>query len=726
MALQAYRTTLDDRGIAYLRPRPSERSVALSFFFLLLLLLGATPCRAQALRDVSRVQLERAMPEADLFSEREGDPPVFRAYRLDVSTGQETLLGYAFRTSDVPPEVIGYTAPVDALVGMDLQGTLTGVQVLRYRESLRSTRGDFFAVPGFEEQFIGKHMADAFRPRGDVDNISGATISVDAMARGVRSAARRVAAAYLSDSEAGEEADASGNGASISLEELEERFWIDMIPDGPVYRLDVLEGGVARLVLYVAYIWRDEVGEVLLGPELFGRALEGLGDRARAGHLLLLAVEGTTAWFQPNLLALVQGTDTLSVDAEDLVLFPAPREGKVAGQVRSAGIWVVEETIDMSRPFTVAFGGGPGMDIYTVEHRGREVPEVVVADAGGGDGPEQPRSPSDPAGETVSGAVPDPDGADDDAEVLGQAGGEAGVVELRFLEIEEEESQLERTLARTSWGRVGRLGLLLILATAAFILKSTLLRWTVLTFAVGYLGFVDGSFLSVSHITSAIEVGPGVFFNDISLLLMVAFTVITTLIWGRVFCGFLCPFGALQDFIEIVVPQRFQRDMPQWLHDRASLLKYLILLLVLIPPMIAALAPSLVEDPISLYQYAEPFGTVFFLSPSVLLWVIAVGFLAASAVVPRFYCRYVCPLGAALAAASGVAPLRIRRVEQCTLCNVCERSCPTGAIRGAEIDFPECVRCNICEVKLIERAGSCRHEMEEIRPRLEQIQMSAR
>ena len=163
-----------------------------------------------------------------------------------------------------------------------LQGTLTGVQVLRYRESLRSTRGDFFAVPGFEEQFIGKHISDAFRPRGDVDNISGATISVDAMARGVRGAARRVAAAYLSDAEAGDEADASGDGASINLEELEERFWIDMIPDGPVYRLDVLEGEVARLVLYVAYIWRDEVGEVLLGPELFRGALEGLGDWSRS------------------------------------------------------------------------------------------------------------------------------------------------------------------------------------------------------------------------------------------------------------------------------------------------------------------------------------------------------------------------------------------------------------------------------------------------------------
>ncbi|MDH3422506.1 MAG: 4Fe-4S binding protein, partial [Gemmatimonadota bacterium] len=125
--------------------------------------------------------------------------------------------------------------------------------------------------------------------------------------------------------------------------------------------------------------------------------------------------------------------------------------------------------------------------------------------------------------------------------------------------------------------------------------------------------------------------------------------------------------------------------------------------------------------PVSLYQYVEPFGTVFFWSSNVLLWVIAAATLVASAVVPRFYCRYACPLGALLAVGSLISLRRIRRVEQCEHCHVCEQRCPTRAITGPTIDFAECVRCNICEMQLIQQAGVCRHDMEVIRPRLVQL-----
>jgi polyferredoxin len=289
---------------------------------------------------------------------------------------------------------------------------------------------------------------------------------------------------------------------------------------------------------------------------------------------------------------------------------------------------------------------------------------------------------------------------------------------LDFQFEEEEESLLARTLANTSWPRVGGMLLVLALAGVAFAKKRVPLRWVSLGVTMLYLGFLTGGFLSVSHITSALKVGPSVFLSDIPLLLFVVFTVITTLLWGRVFCGFLCPFGALQDFMEKVVPKRFRRELPGWLHDRALWVKYVVLA-GLILPVLAGFETSL-------FQYFEPFGTVFFFSASVVLWVIAGGILLGAAVVPRFYCRYLCPLGASLAVVSMVSPFRIKRVEQCGHCKVCEQRCPTGAIRTDVIDFKECVRCNVCEVALIEKAGVCQHDMEVIRPRLVQLKVAAR
>ncbi len=228
---------------------------------------------------------------------------------------------------------------------------------------------------------------------------------------------------------------------------------------------------------------------------------------------------------------------------------------------------------------------------------------------------------------------------------------------------------------------------------------------------------MDGGFLSVSHITAGISVGPSVYFADLPLLLLVGFTVVTTLLWGRVFCGFLCPFGALQDFLERIVPRQLRRELPRAVHERALLVKYLVLALVLTPPIIGS--------GLSLFQYFEPFGTVFYWSSSALLWAIAGGILVASAIVPRFYCRYACPLGAALAIGSLVTPFKIQRVEQCDFCKVCEQKCPTGAIEGPKIDFKECVRCNVCEIELREKTGVCRHDMERIRPRLVRLPMAA-
>ena len=100
-------------------------------------------------------QLAGVLPLADRFDSKAGDPPVFKGYSLDPASGVESLMGYAFITSDFQPEVEGYSAPIRVLVGMDLTGALTGIEILYYRESLQSSRGGLsepnkfpVAVPG--------------------------------------------------------------------------------------------------------------------------------------------------------------------------------------------------------------------------------------------------------------------------------------------------------------------------------------------------------------------------------------------------------------------------------------------------------------------------------------------------------------------------------------------------------------------------------------------------
>lgn len=140
--------------------------------------------------------LKQVVPGADSFSEKEGEPPVYKAYRTNRDTGEQELIGYAFVTPDVPPEPSGYSGPIDTLIGMDLRGTIVGLKMVYYKESLRYTIGDFFSW-GFEEQFIGMRASDRFQVDKDIDGIANATISAKAAARGIRQTVRAVTDAYI-------------------------------------------------------------------------------------------------------------------------------------------------------------------------------------------------------------------------------------------------------------------------------------------------------------------------------------------------------------------------------------------------------------------------------------------------------------------------------------------------------------------------------------------------
>jgi NosR/NirI family nitrous oxide reductase transcriptional regulator len=166
--------------------------------FALGLVLAALPVLlliAQAMAQVSLdEQLRYLFPEAASFSDKEGSPPVYRAYGAAPSGQEPPLLGLAFWTTELDPLERGYDGPIKMLVGMNTEGMLTRIIVTDHREPY-----GYFSVelPEFADQFHDKDIRDRFRYGDDVDAISRATVSVTSASRAIRNSARRAATAYL-------------------------------------------------------------------------------------------------------------------------------------------------------------------------------------------------------------------------------------------------------------------------------------------------------------------------------------------------------------------------------------------------------------------------------------------------------------------------------------------------------------------------------------------------
>jgi NosR/NirI family transcriptional regulator, nitrous oxide reductase regulator len=161
--------------------------------------LPALIASAQPMADAAfEEQLQYLFPEAKSFSEKEGSPPVYRAYGPASDGKEPELLGLAFWTTELDPLERGYDGPIKMLVGMDTSGILTGVIVTDNREPY-----GYFSVetPEFAEQFRDKNVRDRFRPGEDVDAISRATVTVTSASRAIRNSARRAARAHLAPPE---------------------------------------------------------------------------------------------------------------------------------------------------------------------------------------------------------------------------------------------------------------------------------------------------------------------------------------------------------------------------------------------------------------------------------------------------------------------------------------------------------------------------------------------
>jgi NosR/NirI family nitrous oxide reductase transcriptional regulator len=154
----------------------------------ILSLLAGSMTVAMGAQAPADARLRQLFPSATSFSPKGGDPPHFKAY-----SGQ-TLLGYAFWTTELLPLERGYGGPIAILVGLDNSGTLTGIVIGDHHEPY----GDFsIDRPAFAAHFKGKSVRDPFKLGEDIDAVSRATITMSSAVRAIRNSSRRMARQYL-------------------------------------------------------------------------------------------------------------------------------------------------------------------------------------------------------------------------------------------------------------------------------------------------------------------------------------------------------------------------------------------------------------------------------------------------------------------------------------------------------------------------------------------------
>ncbi|GFE64233.1 4Fe-4S binding protein [Litoreibacter roseus] len=230
----------------------------------------------------------------------------------------------------------------------------------------------------------------------------------------------------------------------------------------------------------------------------------------------------------------------------------------------------------------------------------------------------------------------------------------------------------------------------------------TPIRLSILAFMTVFVGWWGQGQLSIvtplAVIRTAWEGGSYAFllYDPFSLLVW-AVTIIGFVAWGRgLFCGWLCPFGALQEFAHhIARVLRIPQIEPSaaW-DDRLKWIKYAVLVALIATVFIA---PGRVDKAVEV----EPFKTAittFFLREWYYV-AYAAGLLLLSMVLFKGFCRYVCPLGAVMAV-GGLVRGRdwIDRRDACgSPCQLCKVKCAYGAIKkSGQIDYSECFQCLDC------------------------------
>lgn len=634
-------------------------------------------------------------PQAQQIGAFEGEPNA--AEVLDASGNK---LGYLFRTNLIEPIPAYSGKPIDTLVGIDMEGHIRGARVIEHHEPILLVGIPESRLDDFADQYAGKSVRDRIRVGSgslaghvNVDAIAGATVTVVVINDAIMRSAQKVA---ISRGLIEETEEAQMPPASVVMDNYQAQNWITLLGDGSIRSRIVSRGEVddafAKTVaenidkatpgerddmfaeLYYTLLNPPTIGQNLLGESQYRWLMDQLGENEYAVAILGNGYSFKGSGYvrggifdrvqlqQNNRPIAFRDSDYIRLD--DLGLTDVPKFQEMAIFIIRA-----EHEFDPGTPWQLELlvrrQTGPLDSLFSMFTADYFTPEQYLS------------RPEPVAVEAY------------------------------------EDKPLWMTLWDDRGWRIGILAAGLAVLVVILLLQDVLvrrpqwlkwIRWSFQLYTVVFIGWYALAQLSVVNV---LALGNAVidgfrwetFLMDPMLFILWSFVAVTLLLWGRgVYCGWLCPFGALQELINDI---GVKLGIKQWalpfaLNQRLWVLKYVILF-VLFGVSLHSLALS------ERMAEVEPFKTVFLLH-FVRDWgfvLYAVAMLGVSLVSRKWYCRYICPLGAALAIPGRLRLFDwLRRRPECGKpCKVCANECEVQAIHpDGRIDGNECHYCLDCQV----------------------------
>ncbi|RAP66033.1 4Fe-4S binding protein [Achromobacter sp. HZ01] len=695
-----------------------------AFIALLLYILGAGLAQAQRLPDfLATTPIGEIFPGADRVDAPAGKPLAAKAY-----AGSRPL-GVVYLTSDVV-NTRGYSSkPIDVLVGLANDGRIVGAKLVEHHEPIVLIGIPQAKVDHFISGYVGLNFVDSPPRHGappPVDIISGATVTLMVIGDSITRSAIAVARAHGIDKTAAP-AQQAAPAAARAVDESRDtpQSWQALLDAGAVRNLRLTPEDVNQafrasgrddaaavadgsgnadtfIDLYAALVSVPAIGRSLLGDTEWQR----LKERLKPGQQAMLVAGNGAYSFKGS--GYVRGGifDRIEVIQDESSFRFRDRNHQRLADVAAEGAPAFREVALFIVPDDAALDPVAPWRLQLMVQRVLSVKDKAFVTF---DLPyELPQAYTRP----VAGAQP--------AAAAPTATAPAPAAQAAE---EEPAPALWKQIWRGKSGQVAVLTVALVVLVGIFFFQDQLtsrpllhdrLRLAFLAFALFWIGWYGQAQLSIVNVLtffSALRTDFRweYFLMDPLVFILWCATAISMVFWNRgAFCGWLCPFGALQELANRAAKRLGVRQLKisHGVNQRLSTLKYVIFLLLFGFSLYdLALAEQLSE--------IEPFKTAIILRfvrywPFVLF---AVAVLAAGLFVERFFCRYLCPLGAALAIP---ARLRIfnwlRRYRDCgNPCQRCNLECPVQAIDPTgEINPNECIQCLHCQM-LYHHDQKCPH-----------------